>query len=559
MGDSENAPGASGASDRRPPVDGFFDHAALDRDRILPRLVARRAREDPDRPFVVVVDGPMLTYRQVHEDGLRWAGALRGIGVAPERTVATMLPISPASVTTWLGISWLRAWEAALNTDYRGAMLTHALVSSGAETLIIDERFLDRLREIATDLPGLRRVIVTGTGEVPELPFGSDVEVLTDTALLSRSVAVEELEGPEPWDISTIVFTSGTTGPSKGVMMPWAQLLANFQNPLWERFGPDDHRYSPFPMFHISGKGSVYGAALDGAQVVLRERWSLTDFWSDIARYRCTFTWLVGAIPSLLYGQPETPNDADTPLRYGAMTPMIEQYRDFERRFGMRVCTVYNMSEMSMPVIADWDVPNHRTCGRARPGYQVRLVDEHGLPVGPGEFGEFVVRSDTPWTMNVGYLGMPAQTAAAWRHGWFHTGDGGTCDEEGNFYFVDRIKHAIRRRGENISSMEVEREVLAHPDVAECAAIGVPSALGEEDVMVFVVPAPAASVEPEGLSDFLDLRMPRFMRPRYVQVIDELPKTVTARVRKAELRALVDIGGATWDRETPARVSAANS
>jgi crotonobetaine/carnitine-CoA ligase len=206
------------------------------------------------------------------------------------------------------------------------------------------------------------------------------------------------------------------------------------------------------------------------------------------------------------------------------------------------------MTELSMPIIADWDIPNHRTCGRPRPGYEVRIVDENDIPVGVGEFGEFIVRSNTPWTVNIGYHGMPEQTAQAWRHGWFHTGDGGHRDEDGNYYFTDRIKDSIRRRGENISSLEVEAEVSAHPGVAECAAIGVPNEMGEEDVFVFIAPKAGLSLDAAELADFLVDRMTRYMVPRYIQFIDELPRTPTARVRKVELRKLVDLGGTAWDR-----------
>jgi crotonobetaine/carnitine-CoA ligase len=429
-------------------------------------------------------------------------------------------------------------------------MLSHILTSSHTETFIVDARWLDRLAEISGDVTDLRQVIVTGSegGQLPDL----GVEMLRAEDLLASVTGPATFKGPEPTDVAAILYTSGTTGPSKGVIAPWAHMLATFQQPQWEHFGPEDHRYSPFPMYHMSGKGSVYGAALCGASAVLKEKWSGTDFWDDIARYRCTFTWLVGGMPALLYGQPEKPDDADTPLRYALIAPVLPQYRDFERRFGVKLATAFGMTELSMPVVTDWDIPNHRTCGRPRAGYEVRVVDEHDIPVGPGEFGEFIVRSNTPWTVNIGYLGMPEQTAEAWRHGWFHTGDGGSYDEDGNFYFGDRIKDAIRRRGENISSLEVEADVLTHPGVAECAAIGVPDPLGEEEVMIFVVASPDAELEPAALAAYLAERMSRFMLPRYIQLVPEIPRTPTARIRKVELRKLVDLGS-SWDRGEPAR------
>jgi crotonobetaine/carnitine-CoA ligase len=525
---------------------GHFDHAALDPGKVLPKLVAQRAAQDGDRPFAVMVDGPSLTYGQADEHARRWATALDGIGVEADQTVATMLPIGLTSITAWIGLAWLRAWEVPINTDYRGRMLSHILAGSGTRTMVIDARWLDRLIDVLRELPELRRVIVTGASPVlPEVP-GVDVHRADD--LLAGVSALGTFDGPKPTDVAAILYTSGTTGPSKGVIAPWAQMLATFQQPQWEHFGPDDHRYSPFPMYHMSGKGSVYGAALCGAMVVLKPKWSGTEFWDDIARYRCTFTWLVGGMPALLYAQPEKPDDADTPLRYALMAPVLPQYRDFERRFGVKLATAFGMTELSMPVITPWDIPNAKTCGRPRAGYQVRVVDEHDIPVGTGEFGEFIVRSDTPWTLNAGYLGMPEQTAQAWRHGWFHTGDGGHYDPDGNLYFDDRIKDVIRRRGENISSMEVEAEVLTHAEVVECAAIGVPDPLGEQEVLIFVVPVAGSDLTPETLSDHLVERMSRFMVPRYIQFVDAIPRTPTARIRKVELRNLVDLDGRAWDR-----------
>jgi crotonobetaine/carnitine-CoA ligase len=231
------------------------------------------------------------------------------------------------------------------------------------------------------------------------------------------------------------------------------------------------------------------------------------------------------------------------------MAPVIPDYREFERRFGMSISSIYNMSELSMPLVSTWGLPNHRTCGRPRQGYDVRIVDEHDLPLGPGSFGEIIVRSSTPWTLNVGYLGLSERSADAWRNGWFHTGDGGTYDEAGDFYFVDRIKDAIRRRGENISSMEVEAEVLAYSGVAECAAIGVPSSLGEEDVGILVVPREGTVFQPADLLEFLGSRVPGFMLPRYVKVVSALPKTATQKIRKVELRSMFEIGGSAWDRQ----------
>jgi crotonobetaine/carnitine-CoA ligase len=231
---------------------------------------------------------------------------------------------------------------------------------------------------------------------------------------------------------------------------------------------------------------------------------------------------------------------------------MIPEIEDFERRFGVRVATGYGQTETGMAVTTGWDHGPWANCGRIREDYpwpEVRIADEFDEPVPDGDIGEMLVRSAEPWALNVGYHKMPEQTAAAWRNGWFHTGDAFRRDADGWFYFVDRLRDTIRRRGENISSFEVETLVAEHPSVRECAAIGVPAPLGEDDVFVAVIVDDAASFDPAALLTFLEPRMPRFMLPRYVEVVDDLPRTeASMRVRKHELRTR-GVTGATWDRE----------
>jgi crotonobetaine/carnitine-CoA ligase len=255
---------------------------------------------------------------------------------------------------------------------------------------------------------------------------------------------------------------------------------------------------------------------------------------------------------SLLLAQPEKPGDADNPMQGVIMAPLIPDLERFKARFGVRVCTGYGMTEIAYPFASGWNLANATSCGRLRqghPGYQVRVVDAEDRDVGPGRIGELIVRTEAPHIITPGYFGMPEKSAEIWRGGWFHTGDGFRCDEDGNFYFADRIKDAIRRRGENISSFEVEAMVNEHPAVLESAAIGVPSEHSEDEVKVIVVPRPGMALDPRELIEFLIPRMPRFMVPRYVEVAAELPKTdATQRTQKHRLRAHA-LNAATWDRE----------
>jgi crotonobetaine/carnitine-CoA ligase len=250
---------------------------------------------------------------------------------------------------------------------------------------------------------------------------------------------------------------------------------------------------------------------------------------------------------SLLLALPERDDDADTALRSVMCAPVPMDQDAFMARYGLsEVWNAFGMTEISPPIMSDRGGQVAKGIGRRRPGYDVRLVDEHDIPVPVGTVGELIVRHDDPWALNAGYHGRPDATARAWRNGWFHTGDAFMEDEDGVFTYVDRMKDAVRRRGQNISSFEVEREVAAHPRVQEVACVGVPVAPGDEEVRVFVVVNDAGGFDPADLIDFLVPRMAPFMVPRYVEVVDELPKSANMRVKKGELRE-VPLSAATWD------------
>jgi crotonobetaine/carnitine-CoA ligase len=255
---------------------------------------------------------------------------------------------------------------------------------------------------------------------------------------------------------------------------------------------------------------------------------------------------------AVLWSAPPRPDDADNPLRAVILGPMIEQMAAFEERFGVKVATCYGMTEVPAVVGTGWDHGPWRTCGVVLDGWpwpEVMLVDDHDQPVAPGTVGQMVVRTRAPWALNAGYYGNPEATAEAWRNGWFHTGDAFVQDEQGRFIFLDRMKDAIRRRGENISSFEVESLVLEHPAVAECAAFAVPDGFGGDDVMVAVVPVDAAAPpEREEFFAFCERTMPAYMVPRYVDVVAELPRNTTSlRVQKVVLRER-GVTPTSWDR-----------
>ena len=521
----------------------------LDRGQVLPHLLERRAQNEPDAIAMQDVDGREMTCRELHEEILRWADALRRIGVESERTVVTMLPNSFEAYFVWLGLAWLRAVEVPANNMYRGHMLRYLIENSGAEIVVISERYLPQLADVVGDLPELKTVIVPDATTTPEL----GVRVVAGEELFADATPADDLDGPEYWDPAAIIYTSGTTGPSKGVRMPWGTLWSFVTTAPRDFVAPGEGFYAMYPAFHVSGKAMLYQTAVFRARMVVREQFSIQHFWDDMRRFEIAGAGLVGPISAFLLAMPEKPDDADTPLRNVMMGPLVPQVDEFKRRFGVQVGTGYGMTEIGGPFASDgFDLVDSASCGKLQSGwagYEAQVVDEHDLPLGPNEIGELVVRTREPWVINSGYHGMAEATAAAWRNGWFHTGDGFRYDEDGNWYFVDRMKDAIRRRGENISSFEVEALVCEHPDVVECAAVAVPSEYLEDDVKVCAVLGPDVDLAPDALLDFLAPRMPKFMVPRYIEFVADLPKTdATFRTRKVELRQ-DPLNDATWDRE----------
>jgi crotonobetaine/carnitine-CoA ligase len=262
-----------------------------------------------------------------------------------------------------------------------------------------------------------------------------------------------------------------------------------------------------------------------------------------------TFAIIMGAPATFLLKAERTEDEIETPLRCAIMNPLTEEAKQLAARVGFKPYGVFNMTETSSPLCTPLDPDATNLCGVPREGVECRIVDDHDCQVARGEIGELIIRADAPWTMNAGYYRNAEATAEAWRNGWFHTGDAFRQDTAGNFYFVDRIKDSIRRRGENISSAEVEFEVNGHPQVKETAAIAVKSEFAEDEVMVVVRPKEGETIDPEELLKFLLPRMAHYMVPRYIRFMDDFPRTPTQRVQKHILRS-DGITPDTWDRET---------
>lgn len=518
---------------------------------LLSVLVEREAAT-PDRLYAVDVAGPRYTYGEAAQATRRWAAAWRGIGVADGDHVVTMQLNSADALFSWLGLAWLGAVEVPVNIDYRGRLLVHALNLSRARVIAVASSYAPRLADVAAELEHVKTVVLLDADEPVALPF----EVVTRAELFADVAPAEGLELPSPWDIAVVLFTSGTTGPSKAVRLPWGQLHATATGVLpVEDLGPDDVVFNSGPTFHLGAKSLPYVAALAGGSQVIVPYLSFSELRRVYEDYGVTTAGFV--LPPEWVAAPASVDRAR--LRNVIAPVRVPGGDELKQQLGLRSFGCYSMTEVSVPIRdrgwdqARIDEQGRFSCGQGRtgyPGYELRLVDEHEQPVPVGEVGELVLRTSVPWTMNAGYLNMPEATAEAWRNGWFHTGDAFIADADGHYYFVDRLKDCIRRHGENISSAEVEGHVNEHPGVAASAAVAmraVDEPGADEEVMVFVVPAEGATVDADELITWLIPRMPRFMVPRYVEFVDSLPVTPTMKVRKAELRER-GISPHTWDR-----------
>ena len=525
----------------------------------LPVLVAERARTTPKGIAIESVEsGEQLTWEEVDRNCRRWADAYRRLGVQQGDCIVTMMPTSVEALYAWLGCAWLRAIEVPVNTDYRGEWLIHAINNSRAGIVVTSKRFASWLALVADSLDSVRTVVVYDAqpGD-DEHPLEKHFRVIGAEEFLAGTEPLDGLPAPELWDIMTVIYTSGTTGKAKAVLQPWGmqelvRLLFSqpeFDEPIF---------YSFWPPFHSLGKSGFFVPTARNGKLVLREKFSIGEFWNDVRTYGCTAAYIVSVVASFLHGQPTRADDADNPLKAVVMGPVIPEVDDFKRRFGVKVYTTFGSTEIGSVLFShmrEVTSSNYQSCGRVDPEspMEIAIADEHDYPVGPGCPGELIVRPKRPWICSLGYLNMPEATADAWRNGWFHTGDTFICDENGEHYFVDRAKDYIRRRGENISSFEVEQAVSAFPGTGQAVAVAVPSEDGEDEVMVFVVPAPGAQFEPGDLLEFLQDRLPKFAVPRFVELVDELPTTqATFRVQKNKLRER-GIGPNTFDRlATPA-------
>ena len=500
-------------------------------DMVVPRLLERRAHDLPDREFLVYGE-ETWTFGEVEAAAARLAGGLAELGVSREARVALFLPNCAEFVNCYFAVGKLGATTVPINTAYRGYMLEYVLNDTACPFLIVDAAFLDRVRDALPQLEHLTSVIVRGetdgSVELPGMKMISLRDVDGDPRRTAAEVAFD--------DVSCVIYTSGTTGPSKGVPLTNSHSVAKAIEVIRLcEVTSDDCIYAPVPLFHsFALQRGVVTAVVAGCRCALRERFSASGYWPDVRRLGATVGFCVFTIPQILKKAEPALTDRDHSLRclYNA-----RRDPEFEERFGIRCVEGYGLTEAGVAIyVRPGEQAPLGSCGRVSEDWEVRLLDDADLDVSVGAVGEIAIRPRYPGLLMPGYLNKPEATVAALRNLWFHTGDLASVDEDGFFYFRDRKKDAIRRRGENVSSWEVEQVLREHPAVEEAAAVPYPSPLGEDDVRVVVTLNAGRTLSAEELVAFCTSRLPDFMVPRYVEFMDELPRTPTGRIEKYRLR-----------------------
>jgi carnitine-CoA ligase len=506
-------------------------------DRTIGRMLAAKAAAVGERPFLLF-EGQRFTYADVHAVTNGYAEGFRGAGIGRGDHVALMLDNRPELLWAMWGLGKLGAVAVPLNTAAKGDLLAYLLDQSDSVLVCVEDAYTERVHDVAG--PAVRGVL--GPAEIAG--FG-DLTVADPPEML-------EVKHSDP---HLIMYTSGTTGPSKGVVSPHSQGHAvGRQMASRSGYRPDDVLYTCLPVFHANALWyTIYAALWADACVALSRGFSARRFWDEIRASGATVFNALGAMANIIWQQPESPRDRDHRVRIAMMVPTSRDLAErFERRYGIRTTSVFAMTENCAVTVFGPDDPVEKadSAGRVREDTEVQIVDDDRRPLPDGELGEICIRPRERGSIMLGYYEMPAATVAATTDLWFHTGDRGRLDADGYLYFADRKKEAIRRRGENISAYEVETVLCRHPAVVEAAAVPVPSELGEDDVMAYVVAAPDAEIDHAELVRFCADRMAYYMVPRYLDVIDALPKTPSEKIEKYKLAVSArERLGELWDRE----------
>ncbi len=508
----------------------------------LGTLLEHRAAENKSKPYLYFQDKE-ISYEDMNACANQMANALSKLGVARGDHVAIMLPNCPEYLYCWFGLAKLGAVTVTINTQFKGESLKYLIEASDSKLVVIASDFLPQYEEIAPEIKGIKKIILTEPADNTDLNRlfrESPTTPPPDTSLIEDIAAL------------IITFTSGTTGLPKLVRNSHRAYITAAQDLIsYAALSPQDRLYSALPLYHVNPQVyCVLAALVANASVIVSPRFSASRFWDEIRKYQATFFSYVGAVLPILLKQPERSNDKDVPTKkcFGGGAPK-EVYERMTQRFGVEVLEAYGMSETGT-----WNTMNRPGKGRAgtigqlRDGFEIRIFDDTDNELPLGKIGEIVIRPTKPYIMFDGYYKSPEETLKCSTNWWFHTGDLGKVDKDGYYYFCGRKKESIRRGGENISPYDIEKEVNKHPDVVESAAFGIADPIMEEEIKIAIVLRPDREVAPQEIIAWCESRLSKFMIPRYIEFLEELPKSASEKVQKVVLKER-GLTPNTWDRQ----------
>ncbi len=506
-------------------------------------LIEHQAKTAGEKPYILFEDR-VISFAEFDAGTCRAANGLRAQGARPGEGAAILMGNCAEYLYLFYGLPRGGLYSVPVNAALKGDGLSFILTHSDVKYLVVDDTLFSNFVELGGNIGTIRKVFVRRTTDAPMPPGTIDLDSLLDASSERPRHTID------PEVMTYQMYTSGTTGFPKGVVT--RNRSANVQ-----RFmalssmlvKPHDVLYTSLPLFHANALMLTAGWAMCmGVPFGLEKRFSASRFWESVKRYGATQFNALGAMIPILMKQPEKPDDTDNPVRLviSAACP-ANLWEPFEKRFGVKIWEAYGAVDGGGTIIINFGNAPVGSVGKPMPGTEWKLTDDDGEEVSPGEAGELMVRI-TENARRVEYYKNLQASAEKVRGEWLHSGDLFYADQEGNLFFVDRKTDSMRRRGENISSFEVENVVEKHPNVAECAAFGVPSELGEDEVMIWVKPGAGAELDIRDLMEHCVKNMAYFMIPRYVDVVEEIPRTGTLRVQKAEMKRR-GVADSTWDRE----------
>jgi carnitine-CoA ligase len=514
-------------------------------ERTVPAMLRHQARRYGGHGLFVAGD-VSWSFEEMSRVAARFAATLAATGIQPGDRVALMCGNRAEFMESFLGCAWLGAIAVPLNTASRGPQLKHFLQNSGARLLIIEAELLDSLAHIDKTGLALERIWLIGGAA------STRFDLIPITTVPQRAEAIPS-RVTDPAQTLAILYTSGTTGPSKGVCCPHAQYFWWGLNGIRNlEIHEGDILSTTLPLFHTNALGTFHQALLSGSTLIAELRFSASRFWQRLIERRATVTYVLGAMVPILLSKEPSPEERNHSVRC-ALAPGVPAnlHRAFQERTGIFLLDGYGSTETNFVIGSTVAEQHPGSMGTVRAGFEARVLDIAGNEARPGEPGELTLRAGEKLAFASGYFAMPDKTADAFRDGWFHTGDRVVREADGYFRFVDRLKDAIRRRGENVSSFEVEQVLLSHPDVGNAAVFPVPSELAEDEVMAAIVLRPGSALTESALAAFCQPRLAYFALPRFIEFMDALPATESGKVQKYKLRDR-GVTANTWDRQSEA-------